>query len=1389
MSLVPPQLQQLLQLSALANGCSQSRNLPERIDDANLGLSAFGTQGGLLSEPGNSAAGIGPSGNAASSRNNYSGSSNVSVVSGSCGTFPQLVVRSNDGAVGGKHGGHMYHGGSTRGSPAAYGCASPGSRETSPQQPGRTFVGNIPPDITRVSVKRLAERYGTVIGVEYDPQPGKWAYAYIIFATSTMADRAAGAMHGKRAFEHAEFHRLVSCRCAKDFPLTRLPLTKMDLPCLNTSPPSDGSLSSGNHGVHTPTPGLHGMDPRSTNNSSGVGVPMGQASPLTVGWALGGGSLSVSSATTPGGVAAPLSAASAASIVSPPINTNLGALHLGGTGQGVSSMCDASSSYSGMTEGVGGGGCGSSVSTAVGGSSILFSHQDFSCSISSPSQSASVRYAGSYASAETTTYSTSRSYQHGGVPGPQPSNLNADAAAAAFSGNAGSEAEGHTNAATGVLAALGGLGSRSAIQGMRIGPRRSCVLDPAVIQEQARKTTFTLLRDGPPGANLFIYGIPACWKELELMVLVGQFGHVVGIRVPPASSTVVPPSSNFPPGGPIGSSNTNTTLLSCCSYNRGFGFASYDNTSAAFEAFRQLSGLTVAGKALKIQLKNGEEHLLDSALKAMAATNAHLSAATGSSANLTFSGGTLGGAAPDAGHRGAVFFNAAHATAGSSLVSGRSWGRAASPLGRAHTGGPTSCMSPSWSTHGAGGAYHHTGNGLQFALSSSVSGMPVKHLAELSVLVAAAMNQQTGEKNIVSVEGPSGSLNEFGGGGTTGPSLAPTVALASSSAASECEVGGGRDAGKTSAAPDPFLAATAAGLSSLLAASGGSGKGTVTSQQQVLLQQAFSTMSAAQKQQLLRLLAQPTHQEAVRRFPTTVGAVGCGSHGKTGGRFAQQWVAGPDGLPGADSSGVDPGNGSSRALGLSLSLYRPSSTLRKFLIGELSHHQPSKAVFPPSEKTDLGSETRDSPLRQWHLQSRQAAEDSLSKADDAASNSAIATSSSFSHGTTGADARDGDGALVSNPAVNCGDAVGLPLGPQVAGASACGAPGHLGEWATFSGGAECLFGSLLGQHASGLRTSMDTEDRHSLEPSGDHFPFAEDDTHHVGYRGMPWFPAAPGEAGEGGNFAFGREDVSAPLPCNAAPGERPVPSRWPWPGGIPAADSDALSRRSSGGTHMVSASFSVAAAASEFCAAPMKMEGEEKGDGCASRATSCPVGDDFTGFSGSEAFPPVLPVCGVELPGGGEIQLGRGCTTAHTLVQQLAQCVSMLASPAGLFRQAGAPASLTLEEMESCRGEATGGGDGERRRRRDFGRKDHEGCNRATLAKEAEEESAGRSPSAESVPRCHEGHLEGASRVWEAAIGSGDSAGEEPQEGREERGCEAAGAPGEAESVVSLMCA
>lgn len=104
----------------------------------------------------------------------------------------------------------------------------------------------------------------------------------------------------------------------------------------------------------------------------------------------------------------------------------------------------------------------------------------------------------------------------------------------------------------------------------------------SAIMRRSVHSCFSLLKDGPPGANLFIYGIPSDWTEVTLMRLTQEFGQIVGIRVPPA---------------PISGDQQ---------LNKGFCFVSYDCTESGCAALKALSGRYFLGKPLNIQLKRGE---------------------------------------------------------------------------------------------------------------------------------------------------------------------------------------------------------------------------------------------------------------------------------------------------------------------------------------------------------------------------------------------------------------------------------------------------------------------------------------------------------------------------------------------------------------------------------------------------------------------------------------------------------------------------------------------------------------------------------------------------------------------------------------------------------------
>ncbi|EKX74375.1 RNA recognition motif domain containing protein [Theileria equi strain WA] len=87
---------------------------------------------------------------------------------------------------------------------------------------------------------------------------------------------------------------------------------------------------------------------------------------------------------------------------------------------------------------------------------------------------------------------------------------------------------------------------------------------------------------GPPGANLFVFHVPASWNDIDLIEHFKHFGTVISARV----------------------------QRDAAGRNRGFGFISYDNPQSALIAIKNMNGFSVGGKYLKVQLKKGEEHYM-----------------------------------------------------------------------------------------------------------------------------------------------------------------------------------------------------------------------------------------------------------------------------------------------------------------------------------------------------------------------------------------------------------------------------------------------------------------------------------------------------------------------------------------------------------------------------------------------------------------------------------------------------------------------------------------------------------------------------------------------------------------------------------------------------------
>jgi CUG-BP- and ETR3-like factor len=84
---------------------------------------------------------------------------------------------------------------------------------------------------------------------------------------------------------------------------------------------------------------------------------------------------------------------------------------------------------------------------------------------------------------------------------------------------------------------------------------------------------------GPLGANLFIFHVPAEWKDEELKQKFEPYGQLVSCRVSTEDS----------------------------GRSRGFGFVSYSTRESAASAIQGMNGYPVGGKYLKVTVKQDEE--------------------------------------------------------------------------------------------------------------------------------------------------------------------------------------------------------------------------------------------------------------------------------------------------------------------------------------------------------------------------------------------------------------------------------------------------------------------------------------------------------------------------------------------------------------------------------------------------------------------------------------------------------------------------------------------------------------------------------------------------------------------------------------------------------------
>lgn len=98
-------------------------------------------------------------------------------------------------------------------------------------------------------------------------------------------------------------------------------------------------------------------------------------------------------------------------------------------------------------------------------------------------------------------------------------------------------------------------------------------INPALVNPAA---IVTPQKEGPEGANLFIYHLPPTFMDADLLTTFAPFGNVISAKV---------------------FIDKKTGQSKC------FGFISYDNPSSGAAAIQNMNGFYVAGKRLKVQLK------------------------------------------------------------------------------------------------------------------------------------------------------------------------------------------------------------------------------------------------------------------------------------------------------------------------------------------------------------------------------------------------------------------------------------------------------------------------------------------------------------------------------------------------------------------------------------------------------------------------------------------------------------------------------------------------------------------------------------------------------------------------------------------------------------------
>lgn len=139
----------------------------------------------------------------------------------------------------------------------------------------------------------------------------------------------------------------------------------------------------------------------------------------------------------------------------------------------------------------------------------------------------------------------------------------------------GYSAPGYTSAAS----AAGDNTIQQAYSGMQQYMATNLAAPYATAQNGAQQFTNSK-KEGPEGANLFIYQVPQEFNDADLMQTFMPFGTVVSAKV----------------------FIDKTTGMS-----KGFGFVSYDNAASANAAIASMNGFAIGSKKLKVQLKRPKD--------------------------------------------------------------------------------------------------------------------------------------------------------------------------------------------------------------------------------------------------------------------------------------------------------------------------------------------------------------------------------------------------------------------------------------------------------------------------------------------------------------------------------------------------------------------------------------------------------------------------------------------------------------------------------------------------------------------------------------------------------------------------------------------------------------